>query len=107
MGCDEAMQAILKKLSPERFSNGQRGRIHITGYAAKIIALLPQLEPLLSKSEENRITLRPGVAAFYNSLVVWYGNGLEYRGSNQPIPAELLKVVQLAVDTGSLSTLER
>ncbi|KAG9037230.1 hypothetical protein FS837_001472 [Tulasnella sp. UAMH 9824] len=107
MGCDEAVQAVLKKLSPERFSKGQRVRPEeIARYTTNIIALLPQLEPLLVKLEENRMTLHPGAAAFYNSLVIWYGNGLEYCGSNQPITTGLLKMVQLAVDAGSLSTLE-
>ncbi|KIO22885.1 hypothetical protein M407DRAFT_215751 [Tulasnella calospora MUT 4182] len=107
MGCDKAVQAVLKKLSPDRFSNSQWGRAQeIARYTSNIITLLPQLETVVGKFKENRRTPRPGVAAFYKSLVVWYAKGLEYRGSNQPITPELLKMVDLAVDAGSLSVLE-
>lgn len=108
MGCIEAVGAILRKLSPERFSNGQWGRDQdIARYTNSLISLLPQLEAVVSKLKENRTTPHRELAAFYRSLVVWYAKGVEYRGSDHPITSELLKMVELAVDAGSLSALER
>lgn len=107
MGFEGVVEAVLKKLSPERFSNGQWGRNQEIGrYAGTILPLLPQFEPLLATLKEGRVTLRPGVAAFYRSLTVWYAKGLEYFRSDRPITGELLKLVQMAVDAGSLSALE-
>ncbi|KAG8947497.1 hypothetical protein FRC04_010678 [Tulasnella sp. 424] len=107
MGFEGGVEAVLKKLSPERFSNGQWGRSQeIARYASTILPLLPQFEPLLGILYEGRVTLRPGGAAFYRSLTVWYAKGLEYLRSDRPITGELLKLVQMAVDAGSLGALE-
>ncbi|KAG9019341.1 hypothetical protein FRB90_003747 [Tulasnella sp. 427] len=107
MGCERAVEKILEKLDPNRFSKIQPGRTReTTQYATSLVAFLPQLQPVLSNHNDGNDVLRPGATAFYRSLIAWYAKGLEYAGFNGPSTAELLKVVQLALDIGSLSVLE-
>ncbi|KAG9019340.1 hypothetical protein FRB90_003746 [Tulasnella sp. 427] len=107
MGCDHAVERVLQKLSPDRFSKKQpRSTREIAQYASSLIPHLPQLQPALSNSDNGETTLLPGAAAFYRSLAAWYAKGMEYCGTNGPNTAELLKIVQLTLDIDSLGSLE-